>query len=636
VHKEWRVAHHRKWLVGAIILAGGFAHSAAAEQPAPPSARVAELVQQLKSDQHAARERAVLELAVVGPESVPSLVTTAASKDLESAWRALETLQILSRSADVATAKKVHTELSGLSRSADKAEAGIAQRLLREWPALRHNYAVGQLELLGAEIAEIPAEQMIPMQPAAVPAVGPGPAIPFGGFFGGLLPGLGGMDGPAPVVEAIEVVEAEVIPADDIERLVEVGDPAPKAGGFKLVEKLIRALGGAAKPDADIERLPDEIIVEPEEVIVEPFLPEIADPGLEPVGPAIAVPDVAEPGAAIEEDAVEPDADEARAEEPAKAKADAKPEAADEKPADVEDAAAGVEKLAKPAEAPAPDTDEPVSETKPEAPQTEEAKPADVEFIEEAPAGGVPIAMDAVEGFIGIGGRMMFRGGGMMMGGWSVPYQPAEPVDTETLQPGMMRLGKEWRGGDTGLEFASELQQVHTLILNDAPITDATLSKLRGMNSLSQLKVNGTRLTSAGLLKFHQQRPNVNITAVGPAALGVSGTDHQQGFQIQAVAPETGARRAGLDEQDIITKVAGFKVRGLSDITLALYDKQVGTTIQVEYVRGGKRKTVVVTLTEREAAPTPVASVPQYQHQIDLGGIDPLAAPAFIERFIAE
>jgi S1-C subfamily serine protease len=95
----------------------------------------------------------------------------------------------------------------------------------------------------------------------------------------------------------------------------------------------------------------------------------------------------------------------------------------------------------------------------------------------------------------------------------------------------------------------------------------------------------------------------LNITAIGPAVLGVTGADHPQGFLVQAVTQETGARRAGLDEQDIITRLDGLKVKSFSDVTLALFDKRPGAKVQVEYLRGGKRHTVGVVLTDRESVP---------------------------------
>ena len=50
-------------------------------------------------------------------------------------------------------------------------------------------------------------------------------------------------------------------------------------------------------------------------------------------------------------------------------------------------------------------------------------------------------------------------------------------------------------------------------------------------------------------------------------------------------------------------------MRGINDVMLALYDKQPGAKVPVDYVRGGKQQTVEVELSSREEVnPTPVAS----------------------------
>lgn len=209
-----------------------------------------------------------------------------------------------------------------------------------------------------------------------------------------------------------------------------------------------------------------------------------------------------------------------------------------------------------------------------------------------------------------------FIGGGFIVAEPAV-WHEHQQVDTlgpqsDELQAGMLRIGKEWRGGDTGLEYVRALQGIHTVVLKDAPITDAALAQLAGLPSISILRVENTRLSSAALIKLRLQRPAVTITAQGSAALGVAGSDHASGLIVQQVLPETGARRAGIAEQDILQRIDGLKVAGHNDVQLALYDKRPGQTVKVDVLRRYKRLTVPVVLHARDGsaddAPQPSAA----------------------------
>ncbi len=244
------------------------------------------------------------------------------------------------------------------------------------------------------------------------------------------------------------------------------------------------------------------------------------------------------------------------------------------------------------------------------------------EFAEEilvVPGGGIGFG-GGFRGDGGFGGGFAIafgRGGGAFGGGGFI----APPVavisssgvqvtseDEEQLQPGTVRIGRMWRGSEGDLIYLSRLQQIHTVILRDAPLTDAALMQVAKLPSLTQLRISNTQVSSATLLKLRQQRPQLAIIVNPSAALGVAGSDGPQGLLVQHVTPETGARRAGLDEQDIITKVAGMKVRGINDVMLALYDKQPGAKVSIDYLRNGKRQTVEVELSSREAVETATVS----------------------------
>lgn len=464
------------WVVscGLLLLAADNATA----QSAPAAAELAALVNKLGSDQHRVREEALIALAQGGAGSVAPLLAGAQSKDPELAWRATETLQVVCQTVDLQGDAAVQKELTRASTSTNPAEAALAKRLLLQWPILRHNYAAAQLELLGAEIADVPLTET-----TVTPA--PGGFIPGGGgFFGGILPPL-----PADGEELLIAEEAGI--AGFAMLIAADPEPKPRPADAPLIGGLLRAFGLIADEMRALE-LEDEV-----------------------------------------EEAAERKADEIEVE------------------VEVEE----VEVL------------------------------MEVDFAAPAPA----MAADVV---------------------WTAPGSEAGG-DPDKLTPGTLRIGKEWRGGDAGLEYVALLQQVHTIIFKDAPLTDAALAQVRKLRSLQQFRISGTPLSSAALLAFHQQRPQVAIQAPGTAMLGVVGVANGQGMLVQQVQAESGARRAGLTEQDVIAKVAGLKVANQNDVTLALYDKAPGQQIKVEYMRGGKRQTVAVVLSTREETqPAPVVDYP--------------------------
>ncbi len=491
------MTYHHGWLAAALLF------SAVTISPANEPAVVLPqtLVKNLPSDQHQLRDQAIAELARAGGHSLPALLTAAQSPDPELSWRATETLQIVCATVDLADEAAIKSALVKYSRSSQASEAAIAAKLLRQWPVFRHHFAAAQLEQLGAEIADVPDQQML----QAAPAGGLVPAAPFpagmGGFFGGVAPG---------VAEPVEVI-------DEFEE-----KPAKKPLFAGLLKAVGRALGEVKEGEA-----------------------VAAEEALEVIEEVVADDEAAE-------------------------------EAVDVDPAAIE---IGLE----------------------------EVVADDVVFV---PGGGF--------GFGGGGFAFAFGRGGAFGGGGfaarpvavtSWPSAQATSGDEEYLQPGSLRIGRMWRGSDRDLVYLSRLQQIHTVILRDAPLTDAALAQLAKLPSLTQLRIVNTRVSSAALLKLRQQRPQLAILVNSPAVLGVAGSDVAQGLLVQQVTPETGARRAGLDEQDIITKVGGLKVSGINDVTLALYDKQPGTKVAIEYLRGGKRQSVEVELSSREVVdPTPVAS----------------------------
>ncbi|MCZ7604755.1 MAG: S1C family serine protease [Planctomycetota bacterium] len=71
------------------------------------------------------------------------------------------------------------------------------------------------------------------------------------------------------------------------------------------------------------------------------------------------------------------------------------------------------------------------------------------------------------------------------------------------------------------------------------------------------------------------------------------------GLEIGNVVPGSGAEKAGLRVNDIITQVDGKDMNDLEDLLQVIAGRKVGDTLKVKYIRGEEERTVEVTLGAR-------------------------------------
>ncbi|MCP2255308.1 serine protease, S1-C subfamily, contains C-terminal PDZ domain [Prauserella aidingensis] len=82
---------------------------------------------------------------------------------------------------------------------------------------------------------------------------------------------------------------------------------------------------------------------------------------------------------------------------------------------------------------------------------------------------------------------------------------------------------------------------------------------------------------------------------IGVNAASVS-ANSSEGAQVQNVRGQGPAAKAGIKEGDVITKVGDRQVRNAAELTVAVREHDVGETVPVRLVRGGRALTVDVTL----------------------------------------
>ncbi|TCP56217.1 S1-C subfamily serine protease [Tamaricihabitans halophyticus] len=82
---------------------------------------------------------------------------------------------------------------------------------------------------------------------------------------------------------------------------------------------------------------------------------------------------------------------------------------------------------------------------------------------------------------------------------------------------------------------------------------------------------------------------------LGVNARSVSASS-SEGAQVQSVRGDGPASKAGIEEGDVITRVAERQVRNAAELTVAVRENEIGDDVEIALVRGGRELTVEATL----------------------------------------
>lgn len=107
----------------------------------------------------------------------------------------------------------------------------------------------------------------------------------------------------------------------------------------------------------------------------------------------------------------------------------------------------------------------------------------------------------------------------------------------------------------------------------------------------------------------------VGLADLNPVAAQQLGLKSDEGALIASVAKGTPAAKAGIKPYDVITEFNGKKVKSPRELSSAVADTKIGSTVPVKLIREGKDVTVNVTVTDR-----PDEKVAQSQKPTQLGG----------------
>ncbi len=87
---------------------------------------------------------------------------------------------------------------------------------------------------------------------------------------------------------------------------------------------------------------------------------------------------------------------------------------------------------------------------------------------------------------------------------------------------------------------------------------------------------------------------------INKAMLGILSAKGEGGAKVTEVTKESGAQKAGLKQEDIITKVGDNNVTGPKDLTEAIGKYKPNDKVEITYKRNGKEARTTATLTENK------------------------------------
>jgi uncharacterized protein YndB with AHSA1/START domain len=100
----------------------------------------------------------------------------------------------------------------------------------------------------------------------------------------------------------------------------------------------------------------------------------------------------------------------------------------------------------------------------------------------------------------------------------------------------------------------------------------------------------------------------------------------KSGLRILNLSPGLGAEAAGLQKDDILTKIAGQKLAGMADLIRVIRSHKAGEKISIQYYRAGEKQRTKMILSSRslpEIPPTAEA-LAKVTHQINAAGLSDL------------
>ena len=134
------------------------------------------------------------------------------------------------------------------------------------------------------------------------------------------------------------------------------------------------------------------------------------------------------------------------------------------------------------------------------------------------------------------------------------------------------------------------------------------------------------QLRSSG--KVRRGYLGVQIQNMTPAIASSLGLPKDRGEIVASVEPSGPARAAGVQQGDVVVKVAGQDVSPDTSLSYIVANTPIGSRVPIEVIRGGKRLTLTATISERPSEASLLGQTEQTEPEDSAGGDQPGAEAA--------
>lgn len=140
---------------------------------------------------------------------------------------------------------------------------------------------------------------------------------------------------------------------------------------------------------------------------------------------------------------------------------------------------------------------------------------------------------------------------------------------------------------------------LYSVSFENVVVKPRVLEILAELRSLRRLDFHQTVVKVETLRAFHARRPEVFMSCVGPAMIGIRHEDSEAGCVIQTIIPGSGAEKANLQPGDRILEIDKQPIHDFRDLTIEIAPKAPGDQVEIVFERKDETKSVTVTLQAR-------------------------------------
>ncbi len=176
-------------------------------------------------------------------------------------------------------------------------------------------------------------------------------------------------------------------------------------------------------------------------------------------------------------------------------------------------------------------------------------------------------------------------------------------VNSSTPVARMATFSHNWNGDIGAIPLLNEIENMVGAVFSDVLVNVDTVKALSKTTSVRQLTFDQCDYDSAAVRALVKVRPDIQIAVTGVAFLGVtnkSNDDNEEGVTVSSVLSKSGAARAGISPNDVITAVDGTATPDFISLCVLIARKSAGEKVAISFIREGEKRQEEVVLLSRD------------------------------------